>query len=331
MPPTVKASLDTLSGAQLAEFRDALVSAFPTWNDLSEFAESSDLVKNLEAAVGRSATAEAARELLKQQQSAGQLDLVLDHALERRPRNKALAHFAKSVGRHNSRGTFEPLAVESFDLRKQETLWRDAFGADLTKRIIVFIMRDVEQEVMQPLVERLRRFIAEFSGTGAHYGNDVTLRPDLSNLEEAVGRVASVAPLLATRPVLIKVHGEKAQDHIVNTFLDQVRARFGIALDEHLVLLLNVTLTWPAVATYVELPPWAYEEPELNLWINNHARRMSWPKDLIVEFQKYVCRKSTYNGRVTPGGLYDTLAFAIEYLREEPSADDLRAWMRANA
>src|SRR5262249_13150827 len=147
-----------------------------------------------------------------------------------------------------------------------------------------------------------------------------------SNLDEAVGRVASSSSILATRPVLIKVYGEKAQDHIITAFLDRVSKRFGTDLNEHLVLLLNVTVTWPPAPTYVELPPWCYEEPELNLWINNHARRMGWPRDLIVEFQKYVCRKSSYGGQVTPGGLYDTLAFAIEFLRDEPSEEELRAW-----
>src|SRR5262249_8667161 len=132
--------------------------------------------------------------------------------------------------------------------------------------------------VLEPLVERLRRFIAEFSGTGIYCGKDVTLRPYLSNLDEAVGRVASSSSILATRPVLIKVYGEKAQDHIITAFLDRVSKRFGTDLNEHLVLLLNVTVTWPPAPTYVELPPWCYEEPELNLWINNHARRMGWPR-----------------------------------------------------
>jgi hypothetical protein len=318
------------SGKLIESFRDALVVAFPNSEAFSRFVEDADLVKNLEAEVGRGPLKQVVREFLKFEEARGQLGTVLDKALEHNPGNPQLLQLAKSVGRKAIPGGYEGLSVASFDLRRQENAWREALGAALTKRVIVFVIRETVQEVLEPLTKRLHRFLGELFGTEASGPTNVTLRATLSNLEEAIGRVVKVAPLRSSKPALINVFAENAQAHIVSAFLEGVCQKFATGLAEHLVLVINVAHSWPAAPDHVELPAWCYEDAELNLWINGIARRAGWPQDLMLKVKDFICANATYGGQPTPGGLYDTLAGVIDFLRGEPSEDELIDWLAAN-
>lgn len=312
----------------LDSFRDALVAAFPSWNTFSRFVEGAGLVPNLEAEVGRNALNQVVWEFLKYARAQGQLPSVLAKALEHNPSNPQLLQFAKSVG-SKATGGHGPLSVEKFDLRQQETAWRTALGAAFTKRVIVFLIREAEQEVFEPLTRRLHRFLGELYHTEASGPTSVTLRATLSNVEEAIARVANAAPVRSSRPALINVFAENAQAHIVSTFLDGVRQKLATVLAVHLVLVINVAKSWPAASDHVELPAWCYEDAELNLWINGIGLPAGWSQEVMRDLKDYICANATYDGQPTPGGLYDTLRSVSDFLGGEPSEVELRAWLDA--
>src|SRR5262245_32478200 len=136
----------TLTGLEKGRLRDALVDAFPTWEDLSQFAEESGLVAGLEADVGRGGSLkDIIWGLLNQKSAAGEIEAVLDAALAKRPNNSRLVAFARSVGRAPLTAAHEFLATASFDLAEQEQCWRKAFASQLEPRMIVFLIREADQ------------------------------------------------------------------------------------------------------------------------------------------------------------------------------------------
>src|SRR5262245_43522150 len=150
-----------LGGPQREHFRDSLVAAFPSWDDLRQFVEGSGLVKNLEAVVDRTGGLKnIVWELLRQWEAAGQVEDVLEAALAKQGNNPGLVLFAQSIGRAPQTAAHEFLTTESFDLAEQERCWRKAFAAQLQPRMIVFLLREAEQELLDPIVDRLGRHLA---------------------------------------------------------------------------------------------------------------------------------------------------------------------------
>jgi hypothetical protein len=329
-------SLDSIdggiSGDELLAFRDALVTAYPRWQDLREFAEGNDLVEDLEAEIGgpTKATNDVAYDLLKAMKKQGHLDFTLDKALARRRSSSVkLLRYARSMGRKVRLGIYEDLSLETFDLQHQETTWRQAFGATLTKRIIVFVIREADQEVLDPLVRRLHRYLEDHSQTSAFGAQPLTLSAAIASLNEAITRVKRFATILDEKPVLLRVYAERAVDPVVIRFLDGVKQHFTNGLRQHLVMIMNVCASCaPAPHEFVELPIWSYEEAELNLWILSIARRSGWTDDFAAEFKTYIRDRASYAGAApTPGVLYDTLAQVVDFLQTEPSTEAVRAWL----
>jgi hypothetical protein len=87
-----------LTGAQIVEVRDALVSAYITWGQLDELTAIA-LDIDLEAEFGRTGgTKEIARNLLKLTEASGTTEILLREAVLRRPGNARLRKVAHTMG-----------------------------------------------------------------------------------------------------------------------------------------------------------------------------------------------------------------------------------------
>jgi Effector-associated domain 1 len=320
-----------VSGAELRDFRDALIAAFPRWADLRDFVEGNDLVGSLEVEVAGPGipTKDVAMEFLKAQQAKGCLQRVLEKALGESNHFKLVA-FARLLGHEVRLNAYEDLSVETFDLYDHEKKWRKAFGASLAKRVILFVTRDADQEMLDPLVRRLHRYVGEHSRTSAHGPQTLTLSATLSNLNDAITRVKRLSSTLSSKPVLLRIYGERAQSEVVVGFLDGVKQHFSNGLRQHLVMIMNVCGSCAlAPHEFIELPSWSYEDDELNLWIMDVAGRFAWEETLVTQFRAYILDRSRYGGAdPTAGSLYDTLQQVIDFLRKEPTHEDLCAWLR---
>ncbi len=209
MAPGPEDPLKDPSGKLLEEFARALVSAFPSWEKLRAFAEASDLVHRMRAEIGdATGTYQAARDLLEELEAKGALRKALTAALKRQPENPALKRFRQKSARwrrFRSPHSTRPASKASTCAPRRASgappsAWRASGSASSFSSRATSI-----REVLQPLVKRPCRFILENTGNAVHSSTNVTLRPDLATLEDAIGRVERVKQSLATQPVLIRV------------------------------------------------------------------------------------------------------------------------------
>ncbi len=124
-----------LTGTQLAQVRDALVSAYITWAQLDELAAIA-LDLDLEAEIGRiGGLNEIARNLLKLTEASGTTEMLLREAVQRRPGNPQLRQIARMFGLAPAPFTNVRLATLPPYLDPQRALHgqADQFGRILSK------------------------------------------------------------------------------------------------------------------------------------------------------------------------------------------------------
>jgi hypothetical protein len=315
-----------LTKSQREEFWLALIAAFSESSKFCRFVETSTPIENLEAEVGKGSLNTIIWDTLKLAEADGWLEQLFTAAVARKGKNPKLAAFAKSIGRGTVSGAHEYLNVASFDLTDQEAVWRKAFAAQLNPRLIIFLMREVEQEVLEPLIDRLGRHLAPES---VHPAARVTLKATIASLQEAIERVGRLTPVLATKHALCAVHAETAQLEVMNHFFAGVRQKYPGALNRYLVLIVNASPEWPCAADCVELPVPIFEEWHLNDWIMKVTSRPDWSPGIRAELKTWIQVVATYNGALTGGGVYDALGRAIEFLRGNPDESMLRNWLRS--
>jgi Effector-associated domain 1 len=312
---------------RLPELHQALLSAFPSYDELSAWAEFSQLVDSFEADIAPpgGALKPMVLKLLRHLKAAGDLEKALRQAIEDRPRNPELLKLGREHGCLPVAGAKDFLCKSSFDLREHETRLEEQIRGSDQPGMQIFLLVDANEDMLESLVVRLKRLMTE--GPVEPADHTVTLNPRVTNADREVGLLGGRRATLDDRHLLVRVRAESASADMVHQFLQGARVRFAPPLPRHLVLLITTPDLDPCPAGALALARPALRPEYLNIWASNVTQGQGWPDDLVPTFKTWLRSNSELDGALSWEAVYTALSEAIRFLSTNPDPATLRQFL----
>ena len=318
-----------LTGKELQALQDALVEAFPTRAKLEQLIVGIDLILNLEDEAGAELSLrDAVWNVIKFARAAGALEKLIDGATREQRNNTKLKAFAQRHGRPIDSAPHVYLSPASFDLTRQEEVWRQRISESRENRMITFFMVRCEADVLENLAVRLGHYL---DSRRQPFLRKVSLQPLIANIEEVVSRARRWRQDLQTHHVIALVMAEQAEATALDRFFAATKAEFAGVLNRHLVLVINAQDEWKADDECVLLENPKFERWQLNDWVKGVSQNQEWSDTLRNDFGDWLESIAMYEGVLTAGGAYDALQRAIEMLARNPDEQTLRQFMANNS
>jgi Effector-associated domain 1 len=312
-----------LTGAQIGAFRDALSSAFD-FNGLTQLTETRLDTDFATIAAHLDDKKMQTFKLVKWAMARDKGEELLNAALAENPHNPALLQFKASLGElPGAPRADELLNPLNFDLELAETACRDAIDAEPEPRLVLLVVRNADDQLLDSLEKRVKTILST-----SPIVRKLALKPNVRQLDEALGVAASYLAMLKSSHVLCRLNATPAECP-VGQFIGCVQERYAGRLDNYLLLFVNSSPEFAAPADVTELPPPVLKEAVFNGWARKVSNAMSL--GLNAELANWLKERSRFETDYSLPLIHAALDSLREFLGTipPPTVAEVKKWLAA--
>lgn len=313
-----------ITGAQMAAYQKALLSAFPSRQKLKEMVRIR-LGENLDQMAGGKDLAAVVFNLIEWADSNGKAEELLIAGFHHNQGNEELKRvFAERFG-FTSNKTRTQLSIQmamlyNFDLDDQineclNALWRK-------QGLVGFAIARSSVAFRQNLCERLKY---ELGGQDyVHLMPPLTVTPFYSPISDVILTVEKrCIPALKKRDVLLTVQVSK--EEIANRFWQSLRhAVERHNLKNRLIVVVVTEPDCPLPEEVTPLTPPHFQVAHVYRWVRQIVSHFDWPESLFRSWTVQMINECSHEERLQIEWVYDYLTYILQLLKQNPTASQLQ-------